>query len=184
MIVDTRLLELLPVAVYVTDADGRITFYNDAAAEAAGVIGPNRSEPVVRFLAALLAGWHPHAARRMPNGRLVEGRSAGSRVEAIAERPDGTRVSFRPYPTPLRDASGKLIGAINLLLGIEDRVHADLELYDRQQSSFRPTMPSSARRSRAGSLHGTPVQRIFGYTAEEMIGQPIIRIVPPELHEE
>ena len=25
--------------------------------------------------------------------------------EAIAERPDGTRVSFVPYPTPLRDAT-------------------------------------------------------------------------------
>ena len=31
-------------------------------------------------------------------------------VEAIAERPDGTRVPFIPYPTPLHDADGNLIG--------------------------------------------------------------------------
>ena len=29
-------------------------------------------------------------------------------MEAIAERPDGTRVPFEPYPTPLFDASGAL----------------------------------------------------------------------------
>src|SRR5439155_17691901 len=27
-------------------------------------------------------------------------------------------------------------------------------------------------------------ERIFGYTAQEMIGQPITTIIPPELHEE
>jgi hypothetical protein len=37
-------------------------------------------------------------------------------VEAIAERPDGTRVSFVPFPTPLRDASGALVGGVNMLL--------------------------------------------------------------------
>jgi PAS domain-containing protein len=31
--VGTELLEALPVAVYTTDAEGRITFYNEAAAE-------------------------------------------------------------------------------------------------------------------------------------------------------
>src|SRR5258707_7039792 len=33
MITGTELLEALPVAVYTTDAEGRITFYNRAAAE-------------------------------------------------------------------------------------------------------------------------------------------------------
>ena len=34
-------------------------------------------------------------------------------VEAVAERPDGTRVPFVPFPTPLRDPTGKVVGAIN-----------------------------------------------------------------------
>ena len=33
MITGTELLEALPVAIYTTDADGSITFYNRAAAE-------------------------------------------------------------------------------------------------------------------------------------------------------
>ena len=37
-------------------------------------------------------------------------------VTAIAERPDGTRVQFRPLPTPLHDAKDNLVGAVNVLL--------------------------------------------------------------------
>ena len=39
-------------------------------------------------------------------------------VQAIAERPDGSRVRFAPHPTPLRDASGAVVGAANLLLDL------------------------------------------------------------------
>ena len=46
-------------------------------------------------------------------------------VEAIAERPDGTRVPFIPYPTPLHDANGNLIGAINMLVDITERKQAE-----------------------------------------------------------
>src|SRR3546814_16460227 len=58
---------------------------------------------------------------------LREGRAAqGS--EAVAERPDGTRVPFAPYPSLLRNASGRVIGAINLLIDLTDRDHAELGL--------------------------------------------------------
>jgi two-component sensor histidine kinase len=46
-------------------------------------------------------------------------------VEAIAERPDGSRICFMPYPTPLRDESGKLIGAVNMLVDITTRKQAE-----------------------------------------------------------
>ncbi len=38
--------------------------------------------------------------------------------EAIAERPNGTRIPFRAYPTPLHDASGRLVGAVNMLVDL------------------------------------------------------------------
>jgi two-component sensor histidine kinase len=44
-----------------------------------------------------------------------------SGAEAIAERPDGTRVPFIPFPTPLHDVSGKLVGAVNMLVDITER---------------------------------------------------------------
>ncbi|HEX3414142.1 MAG TPA: PAS domain S-box protein, partial [Stellaceae bacterium] len=46
-------------------------------------------------------------------------------VEVIAERPDGTRVHLLPYPTPLRDSSGALVGAVNVLIDITERKQAE-----------------------------------------------------------
>jgi two-component sensor histidine kinase len=57
---------------------------------------------------------------------LKEGRPIRD-AEAVAERPDGTRVPFIPYPTPLRDADGKLVGAINMLADISERKQAETQ---------------------------------------------------------
>jgi hypothetical protein len=40
-------------------------------------------------------------------------------MTAVAERPDGTRVHFRPFPTPLHDAHNNLVGAINVLIDVQ-----------------------------------------------------------------
>src|SRR3546814_20970768 len=45
-------------------------------------------------------------------------------VEAIAERPDGSRYSFTPYPTPLYDAAGTITGAVNMLIDPSERKRA------------------------------------------------------------
>ena len=48
----------------------------------------------------------------------VRERRAVRGVQAVAERPDGTHVDFRPHPTPLLDRAGNFVGAINLLLDV------------------------------------------------------------------
>ena len=111
MITETQLLEALPVAVYTTDADGRITFYNRAAADLWGI----NPELGSQWCGSWRLYWPdgrplPHDACPMAIA-LKEGREVRG-VEAVAERPDGTRVRFRPYPTPFRDSSGRLVGAV------------------------------------------------------------------------
>src|SRR3546814_11771347 len=46
-------------------------------------------------------------------------------VEAIAERPDGSRYSFTPYPSPLHDASGTLTDAVHMLIDLRESTRAD-----------------------------------------------------------
>jgi two-component sensor histidine kinase len=46
-------------------------------------------------------------------------------AEAVAERPDGSRICFVPYPTPLRDEDGRLVGAVNMLVDITARKQAE-----------------------------------------------------------
>src|SRR5262249_17987939 len=126
MIAGTELLEGLPVAVYTTDADGRITFYNRAAADLWGhnpELGSRWCGSVRLF--RLDGQPLPHDACPMAVA-LKEGREVRG-IEAFAERPDGTRVRFRSYPTPLRDAKGRLVGAINLLMDVSDEHDSHLE---------------------------------------------------------
>jgi len=46
-------------------------------------------------------------------------------MEAVARRPDGTQVPFLAYPTPLFDASGALVGAVNMLVDISETRRAE-----------------------------------------------------------
>jgi two-component sensor histidine kinase len=57
---------------------------------------------------------------------LKEGRALRN-AEVVAERPDGTRVPIIPYPTPLRDGTGKIIGAINMLVDVSERKHVETQ---------------------------------------------------------
>ncbi|SEF12238.1 PAS domain S-box-containing protein [Rhizobiales bacterium GAS191] len=182
---NTDLLDLLPTAVYMTDAQGRITYFNDAAADLWGHRPRLGSD---QWCGSWRLFWPdgrplPHdecpMAVSLKEGRPVRG------IDAIAERPDGTRVRFLPYPTPLRDASGHLIGAINLLIDVSERYQTDLELArlaaivaSSDDAIISKTLDGEITSWNAGAT------RIFGYRAEEMIGQPIIQIIPPELHAE
>ena len=118
------LLEGLPAAVYTTDANGRITFFNKACIEMAGRTPQLGDEWCVTWQLYTADGAPlPHdqcpMAVALKEDRTVRG------VEAVAERPDGTLVPFIPYPTPLHDADGKLIGAINMLVDITERKQAE-----------------------------------------------------------
>src|SRR5262249_61647929 len=55
---------------------------------------------------------------------LREGRPVRG-VDVILERPDGRRIRVLPYPTPLRDASGHLTGAINLMMDVTNAHEAE-----------------------------------------------------------
>ena len=118
------LLDALPAALYKTDATGRITFYNKAAVEMSGRVPQPGDMWCVTWKLYNTDGTPlPHdqcpMAVALKEGRPVRG------AEAVAERPDGTRVPFIPYPTPLYDAQGKLIGAINMLVDITERKQAE-----------------------------------------------------------
>jgi PAS domain S-box-containing protein len=126
------LIRALPAAIYTTDAEGRITSYNDAAAALWGCrpeIGQSE------FCGSWKLYWPdgrplPHAecpmALALKHKRPIRG------VEAIAERPDGSRVPFIPYPTPLFDTSGVLIGAVNMLVDISEHKRAEQILAQRR----------------------------------------------------
>jgi PAS domain S-box-containing protein len=125
-------IEALPAAIYMTDAEGRLTFYNRAAAELWGC-RPELGES--RFCGSWKLYWPDGTALphdECPMALALRQRRSIRGMEAVAERPDGTRVPFIPYPTPLFDAAGKLTGAVNMLVDISERKRAEAELAERK----------------------------------------------------
>lgn len=121
------LLNALSAAVYTTDAQGRITFYNEAAAALWGRRPELGKSEFCGSWKLFTPDGTPLAHDQCPMAVALRERRPVRNIEAIAERPDGTRVPFMPFPTPLYDQSGAFIGAINLLVDITERKHADQE---------------------------------------------------------
>jgi PAS domain S-box-containing protein len=175
------ILEALPAAVYTTDAEGRITSYNEEAVRFSGRVPQIGSDS---WCVTWKLYWPdgtplPHdqcpMAIALKEGRPVRG------VSAIAERPDGTRVHFMPYPTPITDANGRIIGGVNMLVDITDQKRAE-----ESQARLAAIVQSSDDAIVSKSLDGiirtwnVGAERIFGYSAEEAIGKHITLIIPDE----
>src|SRR5712675_1064038 len=175
------LLDVLPAAIYVTDADGRITYYNQAAIDLAGrrpELGTD--EWCVSWRLYSVDG-QPLPHDQCPMAVALKENRAVRGAEAILERPDGTRIPFAPYPTPLRDASGALIGAVNMLVDVSDRKAAE-----NARAYLAAIVESSDDAIVGKTLEGIVTswnrgaQTIFGYGAEEMVGRPIALLFPPD----
>src|SRR5215470_717025 len=120
-----ELLDSLPAAIYTTDAAGRITFYNRAAVELSGREPRLGADQWCVSWRLLLADGTPLPHDQCPMAVALREDRPIRDVEIIAERPDGTRLNLLPYPTPLHDSTGGLIGAVNMLVDITDRKRAE-----------------------------------------------------------
>ncbi|MGB6821883.1 MAG: PAS domain S-box protein, partial [Candidatus Acidiferrales bacterium] len=181
-----EMIDALPAAIYTTDAEGRLTHFNPAAVKLSGRTPELGTD---QWCVTWKLFWPDGTAMRhdecpmavaLKEGRILDG------VEAIAERPDGTRFCFIPYPRLLRDEEGRVTGGINMLVDITDRKGAETA-----NSLLAAIVDSSDDAIISKSLDGVitswnkSAERLFGYTAREAVGQHITLIVPPDrLHEE
>ena len=115
-----QLLQALPAAIYTTDAQGRITFYNEAAVEFAGR-RPSLGEDWCVSWKMFRSDGTPLPHDQCPMAITIREARPMHGEEAIAERPDGSRIAFAAYPTPLFDDAGVLTGAVNMLVDISER---------------------------------------------------------------
>lgn len=118
-------LEELAAPIYVTDTEGHVTAFNRACIGFAGRT-PELYEDrwcVTWRLYTEDGAQLPH--EDCPMAVAIRERRPVRGIEAIAERPDGTRRHFLPFPTPIFDEQGHFAGAINLFVDLSDRKRAD-----------------------------------------------------------
>ena len=122
-----ELLDALPAAIYTTDGAGRITFFNKAAAELAGRTPTLGSDEWCVTWRLYWPDGRPMSHDQCPMAVALKENRPVRGLGAVAERPDGKRVPFIPYPSPLRDTDGHLVGAVNMLVDISAHEEAELE---------------------------------------------------------
>jgi PAS domain S-box-containing protein len=122
-----ELVEALPVAIYMTDAQGRLTYFNAAAIKLSGRTPELGTDKWCVTWKLFLPNGTPLPHDQCPMAVALRGDDVPTGIECIAERPDGTRFWFMPSPAVLRDGEGRIIGGINLLMDITDRRNAEME---------------------------------------------------------
>src|SRR3712207_5618377 len=92
--------------------------------------------------------------------------------EIVVERPDGSRRTALAHANPFCDESGRVVGAVNLLVDIADRKGAEDPLgeSDRRKSEFLAMLSHELRNPLAPLRNGLQVLRLAshgGATADE-----------------
>ena len=156
------MLDELGVPVYTTDAEGKVTYWNKACVEFAGrAPEPGQDRWCVTWQLYTTMG-EPLRHEDCPMAQAIRDRRPVRDAIAIAERPDGSRIAFKPYPTPLFDSEGGLTGAVNMLIDVTDEQSEALHdqadrcrrladaTYDRATSKVLGDMASGFDRTAAG----------------------------------
>jgi PAS domain S-box-containing protein len=123
--VGRHFMEAIPAAIYTTDAEGKLLYFNKAAEQLWGV-APQLGEQF--WCGSWKIAWPdgtPVPLDECPMAVAIKQKRAQVGPEAVAIRPDGTRVPFMPHPTPIFDSKGELIGAVNMLIDLTEQKRAD-----------------------------------------------------------
>ncbi|MCC6681395.1 MAG: PAS domain S-box protein [Phycisphaeraceae bacterium] len=180
-----RLVQDMPVAAYVVDAEGYLCLYNQAAANLWGRQPQLGIDRWCGSQSLMQVDGTPLTAEQCPLAEVIEQKQAIVCSELIVLRPDGTQRYVMPYPQPIFNNEGQIVGAINILVDVtssreSERAHARLAAI---VESSDDAIVSKTLEGRIITWNAA-AQRIFGYTAEEVIGQPITMLIPEHLQSE
>jgi diguanylate cyclase (GGDEF)-like protein/PAS domain S-box-containing protein len=149
---ERALIEALGLAVYTIDAEGGLTSYNAAAAELWGWSPPLGDQRWCGSWRLTAADGSPLPHDRCPMAVCLKENRPVRGVWVWVERPDGTRLPVVSFPAPLRDGTGRLIGAVNVLVDISG-LHAAEAARAASEERFQAAQEASPE----GFLVASPV---------------------------
>lgn len=128
-----QLFQNLQTPIYTTDPEGRITFYNMAAADLWGRKPEINKDFWYGSMKACTLDGKPLSLDKPAMAECMRQAQSIPALELIIEMPDGSQRIVVPYPTPLYDASGNVSGAINVLIDITARKNVEKALLESEK---------------------------------------------------
>jgi PAS domain S-box-containing protein len=167
-------------AIISENLNGVITSWNGAAGRVFGYTADEIvGQPILKLVPEEL---HSEEAE------ILEKIQAGKRIgpyETVRVMKGGEKFPLSVTISPVKDSMGQVIGASKIARDSSDRQRLD-------DSRFRlaAIVDSADDAIISKDLNGIiktwnqGAYRMFGYTSEEMVGQPLLRLIPEELHYE
>jgi PAS domain S-box-containing protein len=174
------IVELSADAIYSTDLNGLILSWNKSAEN---LYGWPAEEIIGRPISTLIP-----PDRQAEEELILERLRDGERLdhyEAIRLRKDRTIIDVSISISPIKDRSGRIIGVSKVARNITERKQAELA-----QAYLASIVESADDAIISKTLQGIitswnrGAEKIFGYTASEIIGLPINTLIPCDRQEE
>jgi PAS domain S-box-containing protein len=171
-------------AIITKNLSGIIQTWNKSAERMFGYSAEEAvNQPILLIIPPHLHAEEASILARLRSGELID------TYETVRRRKDGRLIDVALTVSPVRDANGTIIAASKIIRDITERKQANRTIAEAQ-SLVSLIVASSDDAILSKDLNGTitswnrGAERMFGYTAEEMIGSSILRIIPPDRHSE
>jgi PAS domain S-box-containing protein len=170
-------------AIITKNLDGIVTSWNSGAER---MFGYTSNDMVGKSISILIPADQPDE-----EPQILERLRRGERIEHYETQricKDGRMIDVSLTVSPVRDRLGRLIGASKIVRDISERKR--LVKAERDQLFLASIVSSAEDAIISKDLQGMvtswneAAEKIFGYSADEMIGQSILKIIPPNQFDE